>query len=99
MKKMDEDKDGKVSFEDFEVVSCNLHVFHKLIFFPPYKVTVKNDPLMLEAFGPCLPTLKVIFFMQAALHSNICDAFSVRQENFSLKYQADDRKKSTLNMI
>ena len=27
MKKMDEDKDGKVSFEDFEVVSCNLHVF------------------------------------------------------------------------
>ena len=66
MKKMDDDKDGKVSFEDFEVVSCNLHVFfHKLIFFPPYKVTVKNDPLMLEAFGPCLPTLKVIFFMQA----------------------------------
>ena len=25
MKKMDEDKDGKVSFEDFEVVACNLH--------------------------------------------------------------------------
>ena len=23
------------------------------------KVTVKNEPLMLEAFGPCLPTLKV----------------------------------------
>merc|ERR1712032_1788957 len=39
MKKMDEDKDGKVSFADFEV-------------------TVKNEPLMLEAFGPCLPTLK-----------------------------------------
>ena len=39
MKKMDEDKDGKVSFEDF-------------------KITVSNDPLMLEAFGPCLPSNK-----------------------------------------
>lgn len=40
MKKMDDDKDGKVSFEDFQI--C-----------------VKNNPLMLEAFGPCLPTGKV----------------------------------------
>ena len=39
MKKMDEDKDGKVSFDDF-------------------KITVNNDPLMLEAFGPCLPSNK-----------------------------------------
>ena len=69
MKKMDEDKDGKVSFEDFEVVSCNLHVFfsRKLIFFPTCKVTVRNDPLMLEAFGPCLPTLKVNFFYASGL--------------------------------
>ena len=37
LKKMDDDKDGKVSFADFTA-------------------TVKNDPLMLEAFGPCLPT-------------------------------------------
>ena len=36
---MDDDKDGRVSFDDF-------------------KATVKNDPLMLEAFGPCLPTSK-----------------------------------------
>ena len=41
MKKMDDDKDGKVSFEDFQI--C-----------------VKNNPLMLEAFGPCLPTGKVM---------------------------------------
>ena len=41
MKKMDDDKDGKVSFEDFQI--C-----------------VKNNPLMLEAFGPCLPTGKVL---------------------------------------
>ena len=40
MKKMDDDKDGKVSFEDFQI--C-----------------VRNNPLMLEAFGPCLPTGKV----------------------------------------
>ena len=39
LKKMDDDKDGRVSFDDF-------------------KATVKNDPLMLEAFGPCLRTSK-----------------------------------------
>ena len=44
MKKMDDDHDGKVSFEDFEI-------------------SVKNNPLMLEAFGPCLPTGKVIISM------------------------------------
>ena len=37
LKKMDDDKDGRVSFADF-------------------KATVRNDPLMLEAFGPCLPS-------------------------------------------
>ena len=36
LKKMDHDKDGRVSFGDFQM-------------------TVKNDPLMMEAFGPCLP--------------------------------------------
>ena len=40
MKKMDEDKDGKVSLEDFQL-------------------SVLHNPLMLEAFGPCLPTRKV----------------------------------------
>ena len=38
MKKMDIDKDGKVSFQDF-------------------KETVKKEMLLLEAFGPCLPTV------------------------------------------
>ena len=37
LKKMDVDKDGRVSFSDFET-------------------TVRNEPLMLEAFGTCLPT-------------------------------------------
>ena len=36
LKKMDHDKDGRVSFPDFEA-------------------TVRNEPLMMEAFGPCLP--------------------------------------------
>ena len=36
LRKMDHDKDGRVSFGDFQI-------------------TVKNDPLMMEAFGPCLP--------------------------------------------
>ena len=51
MKKMDEDKDGRVSFADFEV-------------------TVTKDPLMLEAFGPCLPTVKV------TVCSSPCSVFS-----------------------
>ena len=38
MKKMDVDKDGKLSFQDF-------------------KETVKKEMLLLEAFGPCLPTV------------------------------------------
>ena len=37
LKKLDKDKDGKVSFED-------------------WNVTVTGEPLMMEAFGPCLPT-------------------------------------------
>ena len=36
LKKMDHDKDGRVSYPDFQT-------------------TVNNDPLMMEAFGPCLP--------------------------------------------
>lgn len=48
MKKMDEDKDGRVSFADFEV-------------------TVTKDPLMLEAFGPCLPTVKVASYSAPSL--------------------------------
>ena len=35
MHKMDKDRDGKVSFED-------------------YQATVKEEPLLLEAFGECL---------------------------------------------
>ena len=38
MRKMDIDKDGRVSFQDFEQ-------------------TVKKEILLLEAFGPCLPTV------------------------------------------
>ena len=94
MKKMDEDKDGKVSFADFEVniaivfantfvvviavvliiiiinnkkqqlkkakaSNNNKHPLFSLIGNATLQVTVKNEPLMLEAFGPCLPTLKV----------------------------------------
>ena len=41
LKKMDVDKDGRVSFDDFEE-------------------TVKNEPLLLEAFGPCLPRAEML---------------------------------------
>ena len=41
LKKMDIDKDGLLSYEDFEE-------------------TVLNEPLLLEAFGPCLPKEKAL---------------------------------------
>jgi hypothetical protein len=37
LRKLDKDKDGKVSFND-------------------WSSTVRQEPLMLEAFGPCLPS-------------------------------------------
>ena len=37
IKKMDRDKDGRISFSDF-------------------KQTVTDEPLLLEAFGNCLPS-------------------------------------------
>ena len=36
LKRMDQDKDGRVSYEDF-------------------KLTVAQEPLLMEAFGECLP--------------------------------------------
>jgi Ca2+-binding EF-hand superfamily protein len=40
LKKLDIDKDGRVSHNDF-------------------KTAVLNEPLLLEAFGPCLPTTEI----------------------------------------
>ena len=49
IKKMDQDKDGRISFSDFEA-------------------TVINDPLMLEAFGTCLPSNKAgLHFINSVL--------------------------------
>ena len=53
MKKMDDDKDGKVSFADFET-------------------TVKNEPLMLEAFGPCLPPINKVITCYFSHHLVFC---------------------------
>ena len=39
LRKMDVDKDGRVSFTD-------------------WKATIEAEPLLLEAFGPCLPNVK-----------------------------------------
>ena len=41
LKKMDVDKDGRISYADFEE-------------------TVKSEPLLLEAFGPCLPRAEML---------------------------------------
>lgn len=37
LKKFDNDRDGRVSFDD-------------------WSTSIKKEPLMMEAFGPCLPT-------------------------------------------
>ena len=49
LKKMDVDKDGRISYADFEE-------------------TVKSEPLLLEAFGPCLPRAEMLdLFMKKVL--------------------------------
>ena len=58
LRKMDHDKDGRVSLGDFQI-------------------TVKNDPLMMEAFGPCLPNsalgkkMITLYSLQTSLNSLI----------------------------
>ena len=59
LKKMDHDKDGRVSFGDFQM-------------------TVKNDPLMMEAFGPCLPN--------SALGESLREGYKVRKQKIVWKF-------------
>ena len=49
LKKMDIDKDGRISYDDYER-------------------TILAEPLLLEAFGPCLPKEKALdIFMKKVL--------------------------------
>ena len=55
LRRMDLDKDGRVSFSDFHS-------------------TVAREPLMMEAFGQCLPHTKAGFeFMRQYLDSMPCN--------------------------
>ena len=47
MRKMDKDKDGKVSFEDFQATVSITDIFERDAF------EVKEEPLLMEAFGEC----------------------------------------------
>ena len=49
MRKMDKDKDGKVSFEDFQVSVSIADICERDAF------QVKEEPLLMEALGECLP--------------------------------------------
>ena len=56
MKKMDQDRDGRVSFSDFhetvkKVIHCHNSSLLKIF-------SMFQEPLMMEAFGSCLPTSK-----------------------------------------
>ena len=53
LRKMDLDKDGRVSFAD-------------------WKETIRLEPLLLEAFGPCLPNNKAaeVFLQKSTLATN-----------------------------
>ena len=53
LRKMDLDKDGRVSFSD-------------------WKETIRMEPLLLEAFGPCLPNNKAAeVFLQKTSATNV----------------------------
>ena len=54
LKKLDKDKDGRVSFKD-------------------WSMTVRQEPLMMEAFGPCLPSRRQgdIFMAKVETDANI----------------------------
>jgi hypothetical protein len=54
LRKMDLDKDGRVSFAD-------------------WKETIRLEPLLLEAFGPCLPSKKSaeVFLEKSAVHNEV----------------------------
>ena len=55
LKRMDQDKDGRVSYEDF-------------------KQTVAQEPLLMEAFGECLPHNQAGFaFMREYLDTLPCN--------------------------
>ena len=54
LKKLDKDKDGRVSFKD-------------------WSMTLRQEPLMMEAFGPCLPSRRQgdIFMTKVETDANI----------------------------
>ena len=66
---MDLDRDGKVSFDDFRF----FHYFKIMIitnYWNSNRTTVIQEPLMMEAFGECLPYNKAGFrFMHDFLDS------------------------------
>ncbi len=53
LRKMDLDKDGRVSFGDWQA-------------------TIKAESLLLEAFGPCLPSKKAaeVFLEKSTVHND-----------------------------
>jgi len=52
LRKLDVDKDGRVSLTD-------------------WSTTVRKEPLMMEAFGPCLPTKKHIDAFMKKVESDV----------------------------
>ena len=51
LRKMDHDKDGHICFNDFKKTVGFVFAFQIQIY-----EQVDEEPLLLEAFGPCLPT-------------------------------------------
>ena len=60
MKKMDQDKDGRVSFSDFleTVKQVNISNTENIGKIGKEEMYSLQEPLMMEAFGTCLPTGK-----------------------------------------
>ena len=62
LRKLDRDKDGKVSFKVCPIFikkkkeKKEKMLFFWQFFFRDWSTTVTDEPLMMEAFGPCLPS-------------------------------------------
>ena len=63
LRKLDRDKDGKVSFKVCPIFIKKKRkkkkekmLFFWQFFFQDWSTTVTDEPLMMEAFGPCLPS-------------------------------------------
>ena len=97
LKKMDIDKDGRICYEDFETTVGHTFSRSHLQSYGDLKITfvfhlnkIEQEPLLLEAFGPCLPRAEALhkFFQQ--VDHNILGGF-IKKIAFATKSQVMEK--------